>query len=200
MCIAARPGNKTLRFAQTCWSILVWYTAISRKVVGKMYTRQSRKVIWDIINTLFLTLQLSNLLALLSFSTRKHTSMASRIILSDFFEEQWIQNHPHYLSGLSRAHSVKNLSRVQKRKKKSQKNVCLKDFWRWETIQVFTRKHHKEMNAYISEYTIRKIEDNNEDFDFLWWPVLNGIKRRRINHVALWKTPINRQAKLYYHN
>ena len=32
------------------------YTAISKKVVGKMYTRQSRKVIWDMINnTLFLT-------------------------------------------------------------------------------------------------------------------------------------------------
>ena len=31
------------------------YTAISRKVVGKMCTRQSRKVLWDMINTLFLT-------------------------------------------------------------------------------------------------------------------------------------------------
>ena len=31
------------------------YTAISRKVVGKMCTRQSRKVIWDMIDTLFLT-------------------------------------------------------------------------------------------------------------------------------------------------
>ena len=41
-----------------------------------------------------------NLLLLLSFSTRKHTSVASRVILSNFFEEQWIQNHPQYLSGL----------------------------------------------------------------------------------------------------
>ena len=32
------------------------YTAISRKVVGKKCTRQSRKVLWDMINTLFLTL------------------------------------------------------------------------------------------------------------------------------------------------
>ena len=31
------------------------YTAISRKVVGKMCTPQSRKVIWDMINTLFRT-------------------------------------------------------------------------------------------------------------------------------------------------
>ena len=30
------------------------YTAISRKVVGKMCTRQSQKVIWDMSNTLFL--------------------------------------------------------------------------------------------------------------------------------------------------
>ena len=33
---------------------LAVYTAISRKVVGKMCTRQSRKVIWDMFNTLFL--------------------------------------------------------------------------------------------------------------------------------------------------
>ena len=29
--------------------------------------------------------------------------MASRAILSNFFEEQWTQNHPQYLSGLARA-------------------------------------------------------------------------------------------------
>ena len=40
---------------------------------------------------------------LLSFSTLKHMSMASRAILSNFFEEQWTQNHPQYLSGLWRA-------------------------------------------------------------------------------------------------
>ena len=54
------------------------HTATSRKVVGKEEcTRQSRKVVWDMINTPFLTLWLSNLLLLLSFRTRKHTSMAS---------------------------------------------------------------------------------------------------------------------------
>ena len=31
----------------------------------------------------------------------KHTSMASRVMLSNFFDEQWTQNHPQYLSGLS---------------------------------------------------------------------------------------------------
>ena len=54
------------------------YTAISRKVVGKMCTRQSRKVIWDMIVHCFWRLQLSNLLLLLSFSTRKHIFMAFR--------------------------------------------------------------------------------------------------------------------------
>ena len=64
------------------------FYGISRKVVAKMCTRQSRKVIWDMINILFLTLQLSNLLLLLSFSTRRHISMAHLAILSNFFEEQ----------------------------------------------------------------------------------------------------------------
>ena len=64
------------------------YTAISRKVVRGLCTRQSRRVIWDMINSLFLTLYLSNLLLLLSFSTHKHISMASRAILSNFFDEQ----------------------------------------------------------------------------------------------------------------
>ena len=68
--------------------------------------QQSRKVTWDMINTLFLTLQLSNLLLLLSFRIRKHTSMASRAILSNFFEEQRTQNNPQYFLGLSRALSL----------------------------------------------------------------------------------------------
>ena len=29
--------------------------------------------------------------------------MASHAILSNFFEEEWTQNHPQYISGLSRA-------------------------------------------------------------------------------------------------
>ena len=66
------------------------------------YTAISRKVIWDMINTLFLILSVAvDRTFFFSFSTRKHSSMASRVILSNFFEEQWIQNHPQYLSGLS---------------------------------------------------------------------------------------------------
>ena len=30
-------------------------------------------------------------------------SMASQAILANFFEEQWTENHPQYLSGLSHA-------------------------------------------------------------------------------------------------
>ena len=81
-------------------------TALSRNVVGKKnryFKRHNRKVIWDMIKyTLFLKLQRSNLLLLLSFSTRKHTSMAFSVILLNFFEEQSTQNHPQYLSGCLR--------------------------------------------------------------------------------------------------
>ena len=34
---------------------------------------------------------------------RKHMSMVSRPVLSNFFEEEWTQNHPQYLLGLSHA-------------------------------------------------------------------------------------------------
>ena len=37
------------------------------------------------------------------YSICKHSSMASRAILSNFFEEHWTQNHLQYLSGLSHA-------------------------------------------------------------------------------------------------
>ena len=64
--------------------IYIQYTAISRKVVGKMCTRQSRKVIWDIINTLFLTTVPIEPTLLLAFSTRKHISKAFRTNSSKF--------------------------------------------------------------------------------------------------------------------
>ena len=46
--------NEPIKLLESPRAVSV-YTAISRKVVGKMCTRQSRKVIWDMINTLFLT-------------------------------------------------------------------------------------------------------------------------------------------------
>ena len=58
------------------------------RLLEKNCTRQSRKVLWDMINTLFLALSMSTLLFLLSFSTRNYTSMASRAFLSNFFEKR----------------------------------------------------------------------------------------------------------------
>ena len=55
------------------------------------------------INTLFLTTVAVEPTFVAFLSTRKHMSVASRAILSIFFEEQCTQNHPHYLSGLTRA-------------------------------------------------------------------------------------------------
>jgi len=45
----------------------------------------------------------SNLHLLLSFSISKHMSVAFRVIHSNCFWKQCTQNHPQYLSGLSRA-------------------------------------------------------------------------------------------------
>ena len=69
------------------------FIAISRKVSKKNVHATIPKGIG----------MLSNLLLLLSFSTRRYMSMTSPAILSNFFEKQWTQNHPQYLSGLSRA-------------------------------------------------------------------------------------------------
>ena len=51
-------------------------------VFSVQHTAVSRKVIWNVINTLLLTLTLSNLLLLLSLSARKHMSMESRVQIS----------------------------------------------------------------------------------------------------------------------
>ena len=56
---------------------LIYVYSYARKVVGKMCTRQSRKVIWDMINTLFLT-TVPVEPTFVSFSTRKHISTAFR--------------------------------------------------------------------------------------------------------------------------
>ena len=73
------------------------------RLSAKICTRQSRKVTWDIINTPFLTLQLSNLRLLLSFSSSQTYVHGLSCHSFNFFEEEWTQNHPQYLSGLSRA-------------------------------------------------------------------------------------------------
>ena len=54
-----------------------------------MCLRQSRKVIWDMIGQYAVPDAVAvEYSMLLSFSTLKHMSMASRAILSNFFEEQ----------------------------------------------------------------------------------------------------------------
>ena len=53
-----------------------------------MCTRQSRMAIWEMINTLFLTTVAVEPTFVAFFSTSKRMSMASRAILSNFFEEQ----------------------------------------------------------------------------------------------------------------
>ena len=89
-------SNRPLVFQKLVYS---YFEKVCRK---KMCMRQSRMAIWDMTNTRFLTLWLPNLLLWLSFSTANMT-MASRAILSNFFEKQLTQNHPQYLSGWSPA-------------------------------------------------------------------------------------------------
>ena len=103
-------GKKKLFFSNKCFqlsaavAIAAFEIQLFRERLSeKMCTRQSRKVIWDMINTQFLTLQVSNLLLLLSLSTHRHMSMASPAILSNFLEKQCTQKQPTILSWLSRA-------------------------------------------------------------------------------------------------
>ena len=72
------------------------------KVVGKLCTRQSRKVMWDMINTLFLTVAVKPTFVAFLYHSQTYVQ-ASRAIVSNFFEKQWTQSHPQHLSGLSRA-------------------------------------------------------------------------------------------------
>ena len=79
------------------------YTAIWRKVVGKNVhaTIPKGNMGHDQYTVPDTVTVEPTFVALLK--TRKHTSMASSAILSNFFEEQRIQNYPQYLSGLARA-------------------------------------------------------------------------------------------------
>ena len=101
--VCINSSGYTLVEHSSCLWTMTLYSYFEKGCRKQMCTRQSRKVIWDMNSTLFLTLQLSNLLLLLFCSTRKHASMTSRTILSNFFKKQWTQNRPQYLSGFSRA-------------------------------------------------------------------------------------------------
>ena len=63
------------------------YSYISRRLSEKMCTRQSRKVIWDKINTLFLTVTVGPTFVAFLYYSQTYVQ-ASRTILSNFFETQ----------------------------------------------------------------------------------------------------------------
>ena len=62
----------------------IYIQLFRERLSEKLCMRQSQKVIWDMINNLFLTLQLSNILLFLSFSNYNHKFMASSSILANF--------------------------------------------------------------------------------------------------------------------
>ena len=109
----ASIANQTARIhvAMCFLCSVVWWRVDScnhiqlfrERLSQKLCTRQSWKVIWDMINTLVLDTVAVEPTFVVSFSPRRHTSMASRAILWNFFEKQWTKNYPQCLSGLSRA-------------------------------------------------------------------------------------------------
>ena len=84
----------------------VRHTAISRKVVGKNVHANIPKSNYGIRSSVFLTVttlvvEPTFVAFLLTVANICPSPPAS--IISNFFEEQLTQNHPQYLSGLSRA-------------------------------------------------------------------------------------------------
>ena len=80
-------------------------TAISRKVVGEKCARDNPERYMGSSDYQYtvpdnVDVELSFVAFLYHFQTE---SMTSRAIVPIFFEEQWTQNHPQYLSGWSRA-------------------------------------------------------------------------------------------------
>ena len=73
------------------------------RLSAKLCTRQSGKVIWDMINTLFLTtVAVEPTFVAFPYHSKTHFHGLSLPILSNFFEQR-TQNHPQCLSWLSRA-------------------------------------------------------------------------------------------------
>ena len=80
------------------------HTAISRKVVGEnVHTTSMKGNMGYDQYTVPDSVAVEPTFVSVSFSTRKHTSIVARAILSNFCEDQLTQNLPQYLSGLSRA-------------------------------------------------------------------------------------------------
>ena len=80
------------------------YTAISRKVVGKIvYATVPKGDMGYDLYTFPNDCSCRIYFCSFHLAAHKHTSIASHATLSYFFEEQWTKNHPQYLSGLSSA-------------------------------------------------------------------------------------------------
>ena len=90
-----------MKFANTSKRDRVCIQLFWERLSEEMCTRQSRKG-YDQY-TVPDTVAVEPTFVFAFLSTRKQTSMASRAIPSNFFEEQGTQNHPQYISGLSRA-------------------------------------------------------------------------------------------------
>ena len=89
---------------QTHSSRLYLYTVISRKVVGKnVHATIPKGNMGYNQYTVPKDCSCRTYFGCFPLAIANITSQTSRAILSDFFEEQCTQNHPKYLSGLSRA-------------------------------------------------------------------------------------------------
>jgi len=86
MTVKRRGAQKQYSFQYYCSKAFIF--SYFEKGCQKKCARATIPEGWNMINTLFLTMQLSNLLLTLSFSIRKHTSMASsdRAILSNLLK------------------------------------------------------------------------------------------------------------------
>ena len=84
MMVKRRGAQKQYFFQYYCSKVFIY--GYFEKGCRRKRARATIPEGWNMINTLFLTMQLSNFLLMLSFSTRKHTSMASRAILSNFLK------------------------------------------------------------------------------------------------------------------
>ena len=93
-----------LNIMQVQTTSMLVYSCFEKGHRKKMCTRQSRKVIWDMINTLFFFWHSSCRTYFCCFSLAlAHIRPWSLVHDSNFFEKQWTQNRPHNLSGLSHA-------------------------------------------------------------------------------------------------
>ena len=89
---------------QTHSSRLYLYTVISRKVVGKnVHATIPKGNMGYNQYTVPKDCSCRTYFGCFPLAIANITSQTSRAILSNFFEEQCTQNHPKYLSGLSRA-------------------------------------------------------------------------------------------------